>query len=474
MGTIRLREGRETLTFEENMLSTVLRVLIVEDQASDLELTIHLLRKSGFEPAWRNVQGRSDYLRALNDPPDVILADYTLPGFDALEALQLLRDRDLDVPFIVVSGTISEEVAVECMKLGAADYLLKDRLSRLGPAIAQALEKKRLRDEKKLSQAQLLLLSSAVEQSTEGIAVSDLLGNLLYVNKALSEMHGYTQNELRDKHVSIFHSAENYRRMEEAHDQVLKTGEFTAEISRLVRGRPPFQSLTHISLLRDENGLPIGMVRTVRDITIFKQAEKKIRDLLQHLRRSNRELAGAYDATLEGWVRFLDLRDHATEGHTQRVADLTLALADRIGYTEADRIHLRRGALLHDIGKMGIPDSILQKPGPLSDDEWTIMRRHPDFAHEMLAPIDFLQPALDIPKYHHEKWDGSGYPDNLSGDEIPLAARLFAIADVWDALKSDRPYRTAWSEERIVAYIKKETGRHFDPEFVTVFLDTVI
>ena len=455
------------------MLSTVLRVLIVEDQATDLELTVHLLRKSGFEPAWRNVQGRADYLRALDDPPDVILADYTLPGFDALEALRLLRERDLDIPFIVVSGTISEEVAVECMKLGAADYLLKDRLSRLGPAINQALEKKRLRDEKKLSQSQLLLLSSAVEQSTEGIGVSDLRGKLLYTNKALAVMHGYTQIELRDKHVSLFHGPEHHRRLEEAHDQVLKTGAFTAEMPRLLRGGGSFPSLTHLSLLRDENALPIGMVRTVRDITAHKQAERKIRDLLDHLRRSNRELAAAYDATLEGWVRFLDLRDHATEGHTQRVADLTQALADRIGYPEGDRVHLRRGALLHDIGKMGIPDSILQKPGPLSDDEWTIMRRHPDFAHEMLSPIDFLQPALDIPKYHHEKWDGSGYPDNLAGDEIPLAARLFAIADVWDALKSDRPYRSAWPEDQIVEYLKDESGRHFDPQFVPVFLDFV-
>jgi PAS domain S-box-containing protein/putative nucleotidyltransferase with HDIG domain len=455
------------------MLSNLLNVLIVEDQASDLELTIHLLRKSGFEPAWRNVQGRADYTKALEDPPDIILADYTLPDFNALDALRLMRDRDLDIPFIVVSGTISEEVAVECMQQGAADYLLKDRLSRLGLAVELALEKKRLRDEKKSAQAQLRLLSSAVEQSTEGIEVTDLDGNLLYTNKALAGMHGYAQSELKDRHISIFFSPESYLQLNEAHDQVLKTGAYTVEIQRLVRGRDPFPSLIHISLMRGADGRPIGMVRTVRDITANKLAERKIRDLLEHLRRSNQELAAAYDATLEGWVRFLDLRDHATEGHTQRVASLTLALADRIGYTESDRIHLRRGALLHDIGKMGIPDSILQKPGPLSEDEWDIMRRHPNFAHEMLAPIDFLLPALDIPRYHHEKWDGSGYPDHLTGDEIPLAARLFAIADVWDALNSDRPYRLAWPEQRVVEYLETESGRHFDPEFVPVFLEFV-
>ncbi len=188
------------------------------------------------------------------------------------------------------------------------------------------------------------------------------------------------------------------------------------------------------------------------------------------LQRSSADLALAYEATLEGWVRGLDLRDKETEGHTRRVVEMTLSLAARLGVPEADLAHVRRGALLHDIGKIGIPDAILLKPGPLDDEEWAVMRRHPVYAYEMLSGIPFLRPALDIPRDHHEKWDGTGYPRGLRGEQIPLAARIFAVVDVWDALRSDRPYRKAWDEERARAYIREQSGEHFDPRVVEAFL----
>lgn len=450
-----------------------MNILFVEDNPADLEITLHQLKKSGFEPSWTNVITRDDYLLALEDLPDIILADYTLPGFNAVEALKLLKARDLDIPFIVVSGTISEEVAVKCMKLGASDYLLKDRLTRLGPAIEQALEQKKLRDEQIRAQAQLRLLSSAVEQSTEGIAVTDLQGNFLFVNQALAAMHGYTQEEMIGRHVSLLHTPDQYQLIEQAHHRVLLLGDFTGEIVRIISNKTSFPSQTHISLLKDEDNNPIGMVRIIRDITDRKKNEEKIQVLLKELKQSNRELAAAYDETLEGWVRFLDLRDNATEGHTQRVTRVTLDLAEKIGYSQKEIVHLRRGALLHDIGKMGIPDEILQKPGPLDENEWKIMRKHPEFAFKILAPIEFLRPALEIPQCHHEKWDGSGYPNHLTGDHIPLSARLFAIVDVWDALNSDRPYRKAWPAHRVKQYIKEQSGVHFDPEIVPVFLDHI-
>ncbi len=184
----------------------------------------------------------------------------------------------------------------------------------------------------------------------------------------------------------------------------------------------------------------------------------------------NTELTQAYDATIEGWSRALDLRDKETEGHCQRVATLTLRLARCMGLGEAELVPIRRGALLHDIGKMGVPDQILLKPGPLSDDEWTVMRLHPTYAYEMLRPIDFLHSALTIPWCHHEKWDGTGYPRGLAGTQIPLAARLFAVADVWDALRSDRPYRAGWPEARIVNHLRSLSGTHFDPQAVAAFL----
>jgi GAF domain-containing protein len=191
--------------------------------------------------------------------------------------------------------------------------------------------------------------------------------------------------------------------------------------------------------------------------------------LLNDLQRSNQELIQAYDTTLAGWSRALDLRDHETEGHTQRVAEQVVKLASALGITGDELANIRRGALLHDIGKMGIPDNILLKPGPLTPEEMEIMRRHPQYAFDLVQPIEYLRGALDIPYCHHEKWDGSGYPLGLKGEQIPLGARIFAVIDVWDALCSDRPYRPSWVEKDAVNYICAESGRHFDPQVVEAF-----
>jgi putative nucleotidyltransferase with HDIG domain len=192
--------------------------------------------------------------------------------------------------------------------------------------------------------------------------------------------------------------------------------------------------------------------------------------LFNELQRSNVELILAYDRTLEGWSRALELRDEETEGHSQRVTEKTVQLARAMGMSEAELVHVRRGALLHDIGKMGIPDRILHKPGPLVEEEWKIMRRHPVDAFDMLSPIPYLKQALDIPYNHHERWDGSGYPNGLKGEQIPLAARIFAVVDVWDALLSERPYRAAWPEVDVIAYLRQEAGKQFDPQVVEAFL----
>jgi len=192
--------------------------------------------------------------------------------------------------------------------------------------------------------------------------------------------------------------------------------------------------------------------------------------LFDGLQRSNSELNVAYDATIEGWSRAMDLRDKETEGHTQRVTELTLSMARSMRLKEEEMIHIRRGGLLHDIGKLGVPDNILFKREDLTDVEWGIMRKHPTYAYEMLSSITYLKPALDIPYCHHEKWNGSGYPRGLKGKEIPLVARIFAVVDVWDAVTSDRPYRPAWTKERALDYIQEQSGKYFDPEVVDVFL----
>jgi putative two-component system response regulator len=206
----------------------------------------------------------------------------------------------------------------------------------------------------------------------------------------------------------------------------------------------PFDSMELIARLR-------GMTRLNRYRIIAEQ---------------RREILTAYDKTIEGWSKALDLRDKETEGHTQRVTEKTVSLALAYGMTEEQLKHIWRGALLHDVGKLGIPDSILLKPGKLTDDEWKTMRQHPVHAYEWLSQIDYLKPALDIPYCHHEKWDGTGYPRGLKGEEIPLSARLFAAIDVWDALTSDRPYRKAMTRDQAYQYILSESGRHFDPAIV--------
>ncbi|HKI53797.1 MAG TPA: HD domain-containing phosphohydrolase [Anaerolineales bacterium] len=192
--------------------------------------------------------------------------------------------------------------------------------------------------------------------------------------------------------------------------------------------------------------------------------------LFDGLQASNQELQDAYRATLEGWVHALDMRDKETEGHTQRVTTLTERLARSMGVGDEELVHIRRGALLHDIGKMAIPDGILLKPGPLTDDERELIKKHPVYAFEMLDKIKFLRPAIDIPHYHHEKWDGTGYPVGLRGEDIPFAARIFPVIDVYDALVSNRPYRKALPPEDVREYIKADSGKHFDPQVVDAFM----
>lgn len=221
------------------------------------------------------------------------------------------------------------------------------------------------------------------------------------------------------------------------------------------------------TLVRDEDWLDFLKALAARAAIAIDNVT-----LFENLQRSNRELAQAYDATIEGWSRALELRDNETEGHTQRVAVLTVNLARLFGMSDAELVQVRWGALLHDIGKMGIPDRILFKQDTLTEAEWVVMRKHTVYAYEMLSPIRYLRAALDIPYAHHEKWDGTGYPLGLKGEQIPLVARIFAVVDVWDALRSDRLYRTSWSVERVREHLRSLAGTHFDPHVVRVCLDS--
>jgi HD-GYP domain-containing protein (c-di-GMP phosphodiesterase class II) len=200
---------------------------------------------------------------------------------------------------------------------------------------------------------------------------------------------------------------------------------------------------------------------------------QKNNDLVLDLQHTNQNIRQAYESTLEGWSRALEIRDRETQGHTQRVTQMTMRMARLMNFTEEQLCHIRRGALLHDIGKLGIPDEILHKPGPLTEQELNIMRTHTQIAHNLLSPIEYLKPALNIPSYHHEKWDGTGYPHKLKGEGIPLEARIFAIIDVYDAISHDRPYRKAWPKQKAIEYILAESGKHFDPNVVEIFIKEI-
>ena len=319
------------------------------------------------------------------------------------------------------------------------------------------------------------------ENATHGIYRTTPDGRILLANPALLQMLGFeTFEELAARNLEENAEA-NYER-EDFRRRIEANGEVRGLEAVWVRkdGRSIFVR-ENAQLVRGPDGKPLFYEGSAEDVTALKEAqeallrsheelEDRVQQRTSEVIHLNAELTQAYDATIEGWSRALDLRDKETEGHCRRVTEMTLRLARALELPEEDLVPLRRGALLHDIGKMGVPDAVLLKPGPLDDDEWAVMRRHPTLAHEMLSPIAFLHPALDIPYCHHEKWDGSGYPHGLAGKEIPLAARVFAVVDVWDALCSDRPYRPGWPPEQVRAHIRAGAGSHFDPQVADAFL----
>lgn len=449
------------------METPLLQVLLLEDRLEDAELVLREVKRAGYRLTPTRVDTRQAYLEALENTPDIILADYNLPQFTALEALHLLQERQLDIPFIVLTGTISEEAAVEAMRHGAADYLLKDRLSRLGQAIERALHEKNLRDEKRRADQALRLseekFSKAFRISPDAILLyrqSDYY--IIEVNEGFGALTQLQAEEV----VNLQPVATLWANFDESVRFLtsMNTSPQVENMEAIFKKRDGSLWVGLVSARKIIVNNDLCVIAIIRDITERKRAELE-------LQRAHQKLTEAYDATIEGWSRVLDLRDKETEGHTQRVTEMTVRLARALGVSEEEIIHIRRGSLLHDIGKMAIPDSILQKPGPLTEEEWVEMRRHPEYAYQMLYPIAYLRPALDIPYCHHEHWDGTGYPRGLAAEQIPLAARIFAIVDVWDALLSNRPYRKGSTEESVLEYVRKHAGLYFDPSLVQSFLE---
>ena len=263
------------------------------------------------------------------------------------------------------------------------------------------------------------------------------------------------------------------------------------EVCKKLREDPPTAEvpIIMVTALDDQNSRVKGIESGADDFITKPFNRVELRARVKTILRLNRyrrlqderarlinaldNIKAAYDETIEGWGYALDLRDDETQGHSERVRTLTEKMAVKLGIPDEEIIHIKRGAILHDIGKIGIPDSILLKNGPLSEEEWKVMKQHPRHGYDMLSNIEYLKPALDIPYCHHEKWNGTGYPRGLKGEEIPLAARIFALVDVWDALSSDRPYRSKWPTDKIENHMMEQSGIHFDPALVQPFLELV-
>jgi PAS domain S-box-containing protein/putative nucleotidyltransferase with HDIG domain len=308
------------------------------------------------------------------------------------------------------------------------------------------------------------------EAMVDPVVIVDNQNNILDINSSMLVLLGKTSSEVIGKKVKdIFdefpipiklYAYVSYAR---------------AEAMFQIAGKDVFYELTVWPLYNNKK--ISGRIYISHDITAMKELEQELRDLNAKLenrvRARTHELAEAYDTTLEGWARALELRDEETEGHSRRVTETTLKIARAIELPQEDLEHIRRGAILHDIGKMSVPDEILHKPGKLTAEERIIVQKHPVTAYELLSPIPFLKKALEVPYSHHEKWDGTGYPQGLKGRDIPLSARIFAVADVWDAIRSARPYNSAWPRDKAITYLIEQSGTHFDPRIVNIFLDLV-
>jgi PAS domain S-box-containing protein/putative nucleotidyltransferase with HDIG domain len=454
-------------------MENCIRILMAEDLLTDAKLAEREVKKTLPTSQFQRVETRQEYLHSLEEfRPDLIISDYHMPAFDGMMALKLAIECCPLTPVIILTGALNEDTSVECMKAGAADYVIKEHIKRLGQAVVRALEEKEIR--KQRFQAEAALRDSEeryrtlVETLPDAVTVLDLQGKINYVSQSTLQFYGFeTDTELIGRDFAAWVHPAYLPKALEFFNQASQGGVIrNQEFQLYKKDRKLFFGEISASCLRDSQGSPIGVIIIVRDISERKQAEIALQE--GHIR-----LALAYDDTITALSKALDLRDKVTEGHTLRVIDLTLQMARKAGLDETMMDHIRRGALLHDIGKIGIPDTILLKPGDLNDAEWEIMRRHPQYAFNMLSSIDYLLPAINIPLYHHEKWDGTGYPCRLKCEEIPIEARLFAVIDVWDALTSERPYRPAWPREKALAYIRDHAGSHFDPRAVAMFLEVI-
>lgn len=443
-------------------MSTAIRVLILEDRAPDAEIMLLELQRAGFEPIWQRVETKRDFLANLQPSLDVILADFTLPQFNALNASHLMKESGLDIPFIIVTGTVSEEVAVECMKQGAVDYLLKDRLARVGQAVVHTLEQRRLRLERQQTEARLRESEAKYrilfEKSRDAIYMVSDDDKFIDVNQSTLDLLGYTEEELKKLYIDhLFINPADRQALRRLMDEKGFVIDHEVKLRRK-NGTEMDCQLTSTRHRTDNGSLAIRH-GIIRDITNRNQCEIQLKQTLAQLKK-------ALEGTIQGIASALEMRDPYTADHQKRVSQLACAIAQEMGLDGEQVEGIRLSGLIHDIGKIYVPAEILSKPGRISQAEFNVIKAHCQVGYDILKSIDFPWPIAQITLQHHERMNGSGYPSGLGRENILLEARILAVADVMEAMASHRPYRPTLGLEKALEEITQNRGILYDSDVV--------
>jgi PAS domain S-box-containing protein len=446
-----------------------LRVLMVEDSEDDVLLMIRALKQGGYDPVYEQLEDALSMRKALEKESwDIILCDYSMPQFNGLAAIALLKETGIDIPLIIVSGAIGEETAVECMRQGAQDYVMKGNLSRLVPAVERELKEAESRIERK--QAEEALKESErkyrllAENVNDVIFVLDMNLNYTYVSPSVKFLRGYEPEEVlkNSPHKTLTPSSwdqavstlsEVMELEKSGHREIQEYRSLELEMWR--KDGTTVWTEVKFSFLRDENHQAVGILGVTRDITERKQADKDLKETLESLRK-------AVGATIQVMVSAVEARDPYTSGHQIRSANLARCIATEMGLPKEKIEGIRMAGSIHDIGKLSIPAEILSKPTKLTNIEFSLIKEHSQRGYEMLKDVESPWPLAEIVYQHHERMNGTGYPRNLKGEDILLEARILAVADVVESMASHRPYRPAIGIKAGLEEIEKNKGILYD------------
>ncbi len=442
-----------------------LNALIVEDSIDDAELIVREIERGGYDLKYERVETLQDMKKALDEKSwDIVLADYNLPHFSGLKALALVREREMEIPFILISGKIGEETAVDVMKAGANDYIMKDKLERLTPAVVRELGEVGVREELKQAEQEVKMRARLLDAANDSIVLHDLDGRYIYVNKATSELLGYSKDELADIKLKEINTPEYAKSFKSRIKQLSKAGSLVFESVDHCKDGSVIPVEIHARII-ESNGEKL-VLSVARDITERKKAEAEIKESLAKLKRTLEETVQAMALTVE-------TRDPYTAGHQRRVSELALAIAKEMEIKEDQAEGLKMAAVIHDIGKLQVPAEILSKPGRITDHEFDIIKTHSKVGYEILKSIEFPWPIAQIALQHHERMDGSGYPQGLSGKDILLEAKILAVSDVVEAMSSNRPYRAALGIDKALEEIARNKGGLYDEEVADACLAVI-